>query len=157
MQTDAAHFLDLLRYTAWANRRVLEALPALESDADAYDKALDLMSHVLRSQVLWLQRVRGAVDPAFPFWHRDTLDECHARNAASTADWADFVAGRLPADFEQGYAYTNSRGEAFTSTLRQIITHVVNHGTHHRGQVLRLIRQQGLTPPALDYIVFARS
>jgi uncharacterized damage-inducible protein DinB len=157
MTIDAAHFLDLVRYTDWANRRVLDALPALEAHAEVYAQALDLMSHVLRSQVLWLQRVAGAVDPAFPFWHRDTLDQCRQRNATSTADWTTHLASCTSANFEQGIAYTNSRGESFISTLRQIVTHVVNHGTHHRGQVLRLLRQQGQTPPALDYIVFARS
>jgi uncharacterized damage-inducible protein DinB len=52
--------------------------------------------------------------------------------------------------------YRNSAGRAFKNSVGDIVTHVAMHGSHHRGQIARLLRQAGQEPPYTDYIQFAR-
>jgi uncharacterized damage-inducible protein DinB len=59
-------------------------------------------------------------------------------------------------DLETKFDYTNIKGEAFTSKLIDIVSHVSNHHTHHRGQIVRKIRESGLEPPQTDLILFRR-
>ena len=48
--------------------------------------------------------------------------------------------------------YTNSRGEAWTSTVEEILTHVVIHSAYHRGQIASDVRASGGVPAYTDYI-----
>jgi uncharacterized damage-inducible protein DinB len=52
--------------------------------------------------------------------------------------------------------HRNSRGMYFEMPIWQIVMHVVNHGNYHRGQVSRLMREAGFTPPSTDLIIFYR-
>ena len=47
-------------------------------------------------------------------------------------------------------------GDPFLDNLTDILTHLVNHSTYHRGQITQLLRRPGMTPPGTDYILFAR-
>jgi uncharacterized damage-inducible protein DinB len=59
-----------------------------------------------------------------------------------------------PADFDRPVNYTNSQGNHFESVLYHIITQVTNHGTHHRGNIVTMIKEEGYPPPNLDYISY---
>ena len=65
-------------------------------------------------------------------------------------------AGERAGALDAPVAYTNSSGTAFETPLRDILTHVVNHGTHHRAQIALVLREAGIAPPATDYIYFVR-
>ena len=54
-------------------------------------------------------------------------------------------------------SYVDLKGRQWQQALWQIVLHVVNHGTHHRGAVSGFIRSMGHTPPVLDLIAFYRS
>ena len=47
-------------------------------------------------------------------------------------------------------------GKQYESPVWQIVLHVVNHATLHRGQVVAMLRQLGMTPPGTDLIYYYR-
>jgi len=61
-----------------------------------------------------------------------------------------------PEDFKRSIRYTSFQGDVFTNTLQDIITQVTNHGTHHRGTIIALMKEEGYAPPNLDYISYTR-
>ena len=149
--TPAGRF-PLLQYTRWANGRVLDALQS----ADAVpERILELMSHLLRTQDVWYGRVANTNHARFDFWAVDDLDTCADRAEASMERWRALVADRAD-HLDQPVTYTNSSGTEFETPLRDILQHVVNHGTHHRAQIALLLREAGISPPATDYIYFVR-
>lgn len=52
--------------------------------------------------------------------------------------------------------YKNSKGNQFNNSIQQILFHVVNHFTHHRGQIISDLRQNGIDPIITDYIFYKR-
>ncbi|PYO45862.1 MAG: hypothetical protein DMD72_14120, partial [Gemmatimonadetes bacterium] len=76
-----------------------------------------------------------------------------AENAGQLKKIVEAITGDA---LERGITYRNSAGDQFTSTLEDILTHVMMHGSYHRGQVASLIRAAGDTPSPTDYIFFAR-
>ena len=142
----------LLQYTQWANDRVLDTLHT----ADAVpERILELMSHLLRTQDVWYGRVANTAHARLDFWAVDDLATCVERAEASMERWRSLVADRVDR-LDQPVAYTNSSGTEFETSFRDILRHVVNHGTHHRAQIALLLREAGLSPPATDYIFFVR-
>ena len=48
--------------------------------------------------------------------------------------------------------YKNSKGEAWTSAVEDILVHVTTHSAYHRGQIAADLRAAGIQPPYTDYI-----
>jgi len=70
--------------------------------------------------------------------------------------WTEWVATLADADLERVIDYKDMRGNAHRSSVEEIVMHVVNHGTLHRGQVMAMMRQLGVAPPPTDLIYFYR-
>ena len=158
MNDQQKHFIGLFRYTRWANARIVEALSETSIlESEPLRRARALLSHLLRSQVVWLGRVQGTEAAQLPFWDEDPLDECARRSEASSRDWLAFLRGCSKADLARPVHYQNSKGKPFATDLQDIAAHVVNHSTHHRAQIALLLREAGLEPPATDYIFYVRS
>jgi uncharacterized damage-inducible protein DinB len=64
--------------------------------------------------------------------------------------------GWSDADLLRTIAYTDMQGNPYESPLWQIVMHVVNHATLHRGQVMAMFRQLGLAPPPTDLMFYYR-
>lgn len=142
----------LLRYTQWGHDRILEALQAADGGPD---RAVELFGHLLRAQDVWYGRVAGTEHAELDLWKTESLSACADRLADSTRRWQALLDERAD-DLDQPVSYTNSSGTAFETPLRDILLHVVNHGTHHRAQIALLLREADIAPPATDYIFYLR-
>lgn len=146
-------FRSLFQYTRWANERVLDALQS----ADAVpDRAVELFSHLLRAQDLWFGRTQDTDHATLSLWVEEDLEACAERLEASDRRWQEVLNGVTEEALDHPIAYTNSKGTAFETPLRDILSHVVNHGTHHRAQIALVLREADITPPATDYIFYVR-
>lgn len=149
----ADNFRQLFQYTDWANRRVLEEMQSVN---EVPERALELFSHLLRSQDHWYGRIENTEHEHLDFWETESLSACAGRLDASTRRWRDVLERRAETDLDQPIAYTNSTGEPYETLLRDILTHVVNHGTHHRAQIALVLRGADIAPPPTDYIFYVR-
>ena len=59
-------------------------------------------------------------------------------------------------DFEKRVEYETTEGRVFANDLKDILFHIINHSTHHRGQILMDFRSNGMDPDQLDYIFYRR-
>ncbi len=149
----AGDFRSLFRYTRWANSRVLTAMQAVDA---APDRAVELFSHLLRAQDLWFGRVEGTDHANVALWVDEALAACAERAEASARRWRTVLDERAAHDLDRPIAYTNSKGTSFETPLRDLLSHVVNHGTHHRAQIALVLREADIVPPPTDYIFFVR-
>ena len=74
----------------------------------------------------------------------------------STTNWVNYLNEHKFETFEEMIFYKNTKGRKYESTIREIITQVINHSTYHRGQMAMLLSNSGMQPPATDYIAYRR-
>jgi uncharacterized damage-inducible protein DinB len=152
-------------YELWANARVNASLEsarrALEhggasAEAPALVRAGEIWGHVQCARQVWLHRLGAAEPPGeglFPRWPVSrSIAECAVMDAA----WPSYLAGLREADLEVVRTYRTTEGVAKTTVLADILTHVFNHSTYHRGQIARLVTDCGGTRADTDFILFAR-
>jgi uncharacterized damage-inducible protein DinB len=149
------HFQQLFAYHNWANRRVMEAMAP--EDNSNRDQVVRLFAHMLGAQNVWLLRMTGGNLTGVEVWPQATFEECLAREAEYEHVWSSFLSNLDEADLKREITYTTSRGDSFTNTFEDIITHMFNHATYHRGQIATKIKEGGGTPPVTDYIAFVRA
>lgn len=155
----------LASYNQWANRRLFEACGGLsevefQAARQAYfGSIMATLNHVLVGDRSWFARLRG--DP--PTGYR--LDQILCQSYAELAEArrveddliAAYVAGLEETTFGGTISYTTTKGEAHENTISNILTHVFNHQTHHRGQVHDQLSQTSVSPPELDLIYYLRA
>lgn len=151
-------------YNAWANARVAGVLAGLDPDrltmplASSFPSVIATFAHLVAAEWLWLERWRGTSPPSFPPWLDDpTLPDLLARLDAIEIERAAFLDGLSDADLRDAVSYRTLSGEPYDQPLGDLLLHVVNHSTYHRGQLTTLVRQAGGTPVATDYVLFRRT
>lgn len=70
--------------------------------------------------------------------------------------WKQWGALLAEDSIHRDISYKSTKGDAFVTPTWQIVLHVVNHGTHHRGQVSGFLRAMGRIPPSLELTAFYR-
>jgi len=154
----------LIHYNYWARDRVLNAVDALSEEqftsnvTSSFGSVRDTLVHVLSAECIWLSRWKGespsGMLAAAEFQTLNSVRKAwHEAEAKMRAFFETVDDGRLARVIE----YKALNGQLFATPLFQMLQHVVNHGSYHRGQVTTLLRQLGVAPPkALDLIAFYR-
>ncbi len=152
---------NLFAYDRWANARLLRA--AAELGADKYAAELGgsfgsvrgTLGHIVAVEWLYLRRWHGESPSALPDWAKSADPGALRRKLDETeAGQAEFLSSLSQADLARPLRYTNIAGKKLEYPLGDLLLHLVNHSTHHRGQAAALIRQAGAAPPAMDYLDF---
>ena len=146
----------LFAYDRWANQRLLAAATRL-TPADftrelgaSFGSVRGTLLHILWGERRWLRFWRdGSLIP-------DPVLNDFSDPASLDVSWSNLERDRqafvVELTEEQLAARLTVRGQEFT--LGELIQHILNHSTYHRGQVVLLLRQLGHTPPATDYRLF---
>lgn len=150
----------LLKYETLATARALASIDAVPADGRAggeYARARAVMAHIQIARRIWLSRLGGAdaitVTDWFPLHEAEST---RAEAAQVDALWTAYLSTAQETDLDRVIAYRTSEGREFTSLADDIITHVFNHSTYHRGQVARLVTESGGERASTDYIFIAR-
>jgi len=144
----ADHLRKEFVYDGWANREVLAAIRAGNGENT---RSLKLMSHILAAERVWLERLRQ-VSQSVPVWPEPDLAQCEAEADKLSGEWHEYLDLVTAGDVNQTISYKNSKGEAWTSAIVDVLTHVVMHSAYHRGQIASHMRSIGQTPAYTDFI-----
>jgi uncharacterized damage-inducible protein DinB len=139
----------LFAYDDWANREEVARLTGI----GAPPAAVRLLAHIIAAQSLWLARLRGG-PPKMVVWPELRIDQCSSELEILCNGWREFLRG---VDLDSKIEYRNSKGEPWSSSVDDVLTHVVMHGAYHRGQIATAVRQGGDAPAYTDYIHAARN
>ena len=139
----------LCAFNRWANQRIIDACRALTSEqftrdlGSSFPSVRDTMVHIMLAEWIWIERCHGASPAKFqPASDFPTLGAVSAHwESVDLRGYAASLSGKLDST-------------ANTSVLWQILQHVVNHGTYHRGQITTMLRQLGAKAISTDLMGF---
>lgn len=152
-----------LRYHRWATGRVLEEtipVPAEQLVKDlkgSFHSVYDTLVHVFQADSIWLDRLEGRptgalADYAAPGCTYE-LRDAWMGVLDKMITWGE---AQNEADWSREMSYKNLAGMTYKTPLWQMVLHIVNHGSYHRGQITGMLRQLGVKPVNLDLIGFYR-
>ena len=144
--------LNLVDHMRWADALVADALEGPEpSEAEA----VRLFAHLASVEHVWYARIHGRA-PEHAVWPGLTVHAARALAAHQADLFNELVRESDDGALARLVRYRNSAGHDYTNSVRDIVTHVAIHGSHHRGQIARRLRSIGREPPYVDYIQFVR-
>lgn len=148
----------LARYHRWAGERLLSDLESISDEEWYRDEGLffdsihGTLNHLLLVDQLWLGRLLGR-----PITISGLDQQLHEKRQplirALRAQWQAAIDYAKSADATEGIPETrfiNTRGEEYQLPKVPIFQHIVNHGTHHRGQISAVLTRNGHPAPELD-------
>ena len=145
------HLRHLFEYDDWANQRTITAL-----EIAASDKSLRVLAHILITKQEYFERLSGKDSTGFDFWPDLSLDECARLAAATGKNYRRLLADLDEKGLERIATYKTSEGIGYDNTYRDLMMHVLFHSSIHRGNIVLKMREEGLEPPKIDYILYLR-
>jgi uncharacterized damage-inducible protein DinB len=116
------------------------------------EKVIQLACHISNAHFIWNSRILEYKIETKP-WESFPIEDFLKKENANL-DCTLRILEEL--DLTQPRVYKNSMGNTFENRVSDILTHVVNHGIYHRGQIAMILRENGLNPVPSDFIYFAR-
>jgi uncharacterized damage-inducible protein DinB len=155
----------MLDYHYWARDRMFEALEPLTAEqvnrdmGNSFKSIRDTVAHLYAAEWAWYSRWQGtSPDKLLP---ADMFPDLAAVRLASTeleAKIRAYVEALGEANVTKVIEYKLLSGQPGASPVWQMVQHLVNHASYHRGQVTTMLRQLGAQPAKpLDMIAFYRS
>lgn len=135
-------------YDLWANQ---ETLRAIRAAGDENRRSVQLISHVLAAERVWLERLRQSPQ-SVPVWPEPDLAWCDKEAAELGRLWLEYLDDVAPGDVSKTVSYKNTKGELWTSTIVDVLLHVLLHSAYHRGQIASHMRASGQAPAYTDFI-----
>lgn len=135
-------------YNSWANQEVINAII---SAGGRDTRSLQLMSHIFAAERLWLERLKQQPQST-PVWPQFDLKGCQEQLGELNKLWNEHLELITAGDVAQTVSYKNSKGESWTSSIVDVLAHVVMHSAYHRGQIASHMRESGKTPAYTDFI-----
>jgi len=153
-------YIDFANYNIWANNRLVDCLLKLDEKllhqeiVSSFPSIQTTITHIWNAETGWLSRLEGNG------WNSEKVKNFEGSAADLMKSWQetseqfkDFVA---TADLEKEVRFDH-KGESFSIPYREIAHTVFTHGGYHRGQVVMMLRQLGITDiPQTDYIEWVR-
>lgn len=146
-----AFFRDTFEYTFHFNDKVLDLM--IESGEMFPEKSLQLINHTLNAHQIWNARIEQKTHEVQVWDIRpwNILKAINKENSENTLKILD------DSDLNKRIVYKTSKGEQFENTTQEILFHIVNHSTYHRGQIASDCKQHGIIPLVTDYIFYKRN
>jgi uncharacterized damage-inducible protein DinB len=154
----------LLDYHYWARDRVLDAASALTADqftrnpGGSFGSVRDTLAHLYSAEWAWYSRWQGTSPTAMlPMDRFPDIASIRQPWTVHEARMRAFLESLGEAGITRVFEYTALTGQSGSSVFSEMLQHVVNHASYHRGQVTTLLRQLGAAPArSMDMIAFYR-
>lgn len=142
-------FKDLFGYHRHYNQELIGIL--LENEEVLSARTVPLYSHMINAHQIWNSRILGA--DSFGVNDVHSLQECAKFDQSNYLNSLKILDRH---DLSQRISYSNSKGNAYENEIKEMLFQVINHTTHHRGQIISDLRNSGVVPPITDYIFYKR-
>jgi uncharacterized damage-inducible protein DinB len=153
----------LYEYNQWATTQLLNTCDGLSEDQLGKERGASFASirrsfaHIAAAEINWLQRwmVGQNQTPTVELQKMPDMDTVRASFLSSHLGLREFIAGLTEGRLDAPLTFRDSSGTEQTRPLWQLMMHVANHGTYHRGEIAMMLTGLGHSPGDIDFIFWA--
>lgn len=151
-------------YNIWANQKLVDVVQSTPEEVlntkmpSSFQTIYLTLLHMWDAESIWWQRMKlqEVIIPPSNSFKGSTIDVTTALLHQNKL-WESWVRKATPAAIDHVFMYQNTRKEQFKQPIFQMLLHVFNHGTYHRGQLVNMLRQAGIEKiPPTDFIIWSR-
>lgn len=153
------------KYRRWfeyeqdSNAKVLASLQAVADPLRGmpeYQKAVDLLAHLVAARNMWLYRLGYGNQPLELFPTATSISELPELLDRMQLSWQTYFENLTDAELARRFEYASYDGPRFSNTVEDVLTQLYGHSLYHRGQIAMLLRLIGAEPAATDFIYWTR-
>lgn len=110
------------------------------------------------AEFIWLKRLKGESLNEWPSKNfTGSFSQAKEKFLLNDKAFIEFVNNLNTERLSESFTYKNVEGKTFTNQIWESIHHCMNHCTYHRGQIVTMFRQLGITNiPPTDFIAYCR-
>ncbi|MEX0719120.1 MAG: DinB family protein [Balneolaceae bacterium] len=153
-------------YHQWANNRIFEHLKNLPSDVykqeitSVFSSVSEVIEHVYQTDAMWLsvmsedpfEKTMGIIHETQKRIKNVTLQEMQKLYEELSGQYLAFFKGK--SDLDETITIEHPQYGSMDTAVTELVQHVVNHGTYHRGNITAMLRQQGEVGVPTDLIFY---
>ena len=151
-------------YNLWANKIITEKIAQLPVDTihkemnSSFTSIYKTVVHLMDVESIWWQRLNLQEHVEWPGKSFEGNFKALSQQLIFLSkQWNEWVINANEVNITHVFGYQNSKKEYFKQPVYEMLLHLFNHQTFHRGQIITMMRQNGIEKiPATDFIVFAR-
>lgn len=156
--------LQYAAYNTWANQQLMAVMNTLPPEMltstvpSSFNSLHQTVLHLLDAESIWWQRLKlqERIDRPSEAFDGSTQEALQAL-LQQNIQWQQWVQDATERMLQHVFHYQNSKREQFKQPVYQMLLHLFNHGTYHRGQIINMLRQLGVEKlPATDFIIWSR-
>ncbi|MCW3062352.1 MAG: DinB family protein [Capsulimonas sp.] len=149
----ALYFRHMFEYEEWANRQIVSFLSTNAVPADV----VMIFGHLIADMQPWIYLLNGHDVPesidCSPEW---SLEECRMHLQSNTEALRAIFMELEDADLSKSITSHAPNGRTFQNTVSEILTQILSHGQHHRGQIEWIVEREMGQYLATSYMPFLR-
>ncbi|WP_066070355.1 DinB family protein [Neobacillus soli] len=163
MKNDSLRLYD---YHVWANERVFNHLKELPSEVyrqevkSVFSSLEQVVIHLFNTDIVWLyamsdknyEEIQQLVGKYSEVMENKTLEEMEKEYLEFSKEYINFLSSQE--DLDANKTLRHPMFGKLDTRLSELVQHVVNHGTYHRGNITAMLRQLGYPGPSTDYIFY---
>lgn len=151
-------------YNYWAHQSITGVILNMDENLhqqivrSSFPNLYATVLHIWDAESIWWQRMKGHEQLVIPSQQfNPAMKEAVNGLLQQSSLWKNWASEVSEEELKKEFEYKNIKGESFRSITWQIVQHVFNHGTYHRGQLVTMMRELGETEiPATDFIHWCR-
>jgi uncharacterized damage-inducible protein DinB len=151
-------------YNTWANQLIVDNILLLPEELtvkevpSSFSTLHGTLVHMWNAESIWWQRMKMQEMVTLPGLNfKGNTPEVANAMLAQNKLWESWVTNATQLALEHVFHYQNTKKEQFKQPIYQMLLHMFNHGTYHRGQLVTMLRQLGVQQlPSTDFIVWSR-
>ncbi|AXG74584.1 damage-inducible protein DinB [Flavobacterium arcticum] len=144
-------YKDFFDYTYHYNNKIITSFID-DNEGKINDKLIVLLNHTINAHEIWNARIIGKACTT-GVWEIRPIIDLEEQNRANYKCSLQIIETH---DVNSIIQYTNSKSQNFENSVKDILFHIINHSTYHRGQIATYYKQEGGIPLISDYIMYKR-
>ncbi|MES2429648.1 MAG: DinB family protein [Bacteroidota bacterium] len=158
-------FIKYSSYNVWANKKLFDKISSLSDEQinqhieSSFSTLYKTVLHMLDAESIWWQRIKLAERILVPSENfSGNFVELVSKSLQQSLQWEQWVKDITDNRLQHVFAYQNSKKEQFKQPVYEVLLHLYNHSTYHRGQIVTMLRQLGAENiPQTDFIIYTRT